>query len=214
MNRAKRLTCTVAALLCMVLLAGCSKTQQASASTPLSPSSVDTPVSSAVSSAPSASSQEAPSLPPSAEQPPESGSAGQTIPIETSDKNFNVLFAKNPLDTAYVKENDQAVSTVEMIQISEKYSALWKKEVQNAYDSLLKTAPVEKQASIKQEQQKWEQNLDAQIEKISTEAQNAGGSLAQLDASSKRMELYRTRAAEVYQELYQYKKELSFAYGK
>ena len=133
---------------------------------------------------------------------------GAVLPVKTDDETFDRKFAANSLDKAYRAEMEKAVSNVEMAKVSEKYAALWQKEIAAVWGKLeraMKTDSSKKPAALKAEQQKWEAGKSAALQKIAADAQT-GGSMAQVDAASRTMEFYRARAARLSRELYDYTK--------
>lgn len=147
-------------------------------------------------------------------QPAESEN-GPVISVQTDDKEFDKKFAGNPIDKAYIKDNAAAISNVDMVNVSDKYTEIWKKEITHAYAELenhMKLDSSKKPQQLKAEQEQWVSGADAALKKISEEAQAAGGSMAQVNEASKRMDYYRNRAAQLYRELYAYNKNYSYEY--
>jgi uncharacterized protein YecT (DUF1311 family) len=154
----------------------------------------------------------------SAESNPHSSESqvGPVIPIQTDSEKYNVLFKKNPIDAEYIKESKTAISTVDMINLSDKFANVWQKEIEHAYSELekyLKTDSSYNAKKLEAEQKKWEDGKDAAIRLIGQEAQSTGGTMAQVDATSKVMDFYRSRAAQIYRELYNYDQNFSYAYS-
>lgn len=146
-------------------------------------------------------------------QPPES-QPGQVLEIQTDSEKFNAKFKDNPIDKKYITDSDKAVSTVDMVNVSEKYSDVWQKEITYAYGELekyMKTDSSKKPETLVAEQKKWEQEKSASLKKISSEAAADGGSMAQVNAASKAMDFYRARAAQIYHELYDYNKDYTYS---
>jgi uncharacterized protein YecT (DUF1311 family) len=147
--------------------------------------------------------------------PPSQSQPGPVIIIETDDNEFNKLFKSNPIDKNYITESNQAFSNVEMIQLSDKYAEIWKKEVTHAYAELtkfMKKDSTKKPEALRGEQEKWVSGQSQALKKIGEAAQAAGGTMAQVDASSGVMDYYRTRAAQLYKELYGYDKNYRYEY--
>ena len=138
----------------------------------------------------------------------------QVFPIVTDSKAFDALFKQNPIDTAYISDSGNAYTNVAMVQVAEKYSKLWQSEIDSAYIKLLSLANTSDKNSLKSEQEKWVNATPAALDKINKDAQAAGGSLAQVNASSRVMDYYRTRAAHIYRELYTYDKNYSYNFKK
>jgi len=204
------------ALALAVLLPGCSlfhKSQQTSV-TPESSSS--SPASLPASSGPDSSEDPASGHVVAPNEPTDS-QPGRVLTITTDSKAFNQKFQSNPVDQAYIKESDQAISTVDMVNVSQKYAGLWQKEIGHAWSELQKKMKADssgKPAALKAEQKKWEDGKDAALKKITGDALSAGGSMAEVNAASQEMDFYRSRAAQLYRELYDYDKNYSYAFAK
>lgn len=214
-------------ILCAALIAsvlsGCSLFAAKSSGESAAPAGFNgasSPVSSAAAqSVPETSSTgPAPSSPASAVKDPNQptdSQPGQVLPIETDDKEFNKKFAANPIDKKYIAASNQAVSSVDMITVSDQYRDVWKAEVDHAYAELEKhmlTDSGDKPGKYRAEQEKWRSGQKTAMQKISDDAQAAGGSMAQVDIASQVMDYYRSRAAQLYRELYGYDKNYSYAY--
>jgi hypothetical protein len=200
--------------LALLVLPGCSHHQaKEAAATPASSSSM---ASSTASSQQEASSEEnQDSSQTSALSGPSESQPGPVLKITTDSAAFNQKFADNPLDKAYVKESNQAVSTVDMVNVSQKYAGLWQKEIDHAWKELLekmKTDSSGQPAKLQAEQKKWEAGKSAALKKINSDALAAGGSMAEVNEASQVMDFYRNRAAQLYRELYQYESNYSYAY--
>ena len=208
------------ALCAALLLPGCVKKE-----TPSSPAPVSSPA--PISSA--ASGQEETGAPQSASSRgesstrPEPSSAAPGTPVQngplktirTDNEKFNGKFQKNPLDAAYMKEMNGAVSTAAMADVCDKYAGLWQKEVPHAYESLrtaLSTDSTTKWRTIEAGQKQWESGTPAALEKIASDAAAAGGSIARVEAASGRMDYYRDRAAALYRSLYDLRPDYGYAY--
>lgn len=151
-----------------------------------------------------------------APQDPDDSQPGRVLDITTDNKKFDQKFSENPIDKAYIKESDEAVSTVDMVNVSQKYAELWQKEIDHAWSELsqkMATDSSKKPAALKAEQQKWEDGKEAALKKIADDAYSAGGSMAEVNAASQKMDFYRSRAAQLYRELYDYEAEYSYAYS-
>ncbi|WP_411676399.1 lysozyme inhibitor LprI family protein [Caproicibacter sp.] len=204
-------TILAAALALTLLLPGCSLTHQSPAASSESSSSQS------LSSQP-ASSQDDPSSDGGSSdpgEPPADSEPGRVLTITTDNEKFNQKFSENPVDKAYIKESDQAVSTVDMVNVSQKYAGLWQKEIDHAWSELSQEMSSDssgKPAELKAEQKKWEDEKDAKLKKIVSDALSGGGSMAEVNAASQEMDFYRSRAAQLYRELYDYDKNYSYAY--
>jgi uncharacterized protein YecT (DUF1311 family) len=147
-------------------------------------------------------------------QPTES-QPGQVIVIETDDKAFDQLFTANPIDKAYIKESNNAFSSVDMVNVSNKYSGIWQKEIANAYTQLTNSMMLDsskKPEALRTEQNNWVSGTNAALKKISDEELAKGGSMAQVNVASKVMDFYRSRAAQIYKELYAYDKNFKYEF--
>ena len=201
-----------------IAISGCSKNKNESGASSSPASSQSATSSVAVSSAIQSEAQSAaPSSNPTsvAGNEPTQSQPGQVIVIQTDDKAFDKLFKANPIDKAYIKDSNKAFSSVEMIQLSQKYADIWSKEVTHAYAELTNHMQPDsslKPAALRAEQEKWVSGKAAALQKITTDAQAAGGTMAEVDAASGVMDYYRTRAAQVYKSLYAYDKNYSYAF--
>ncbi|MVB10900.1 hypothetical protein CAFE_16010 [Caprobacter fermentans] len=205
-------TIFAAALALTLLLPGCSLIHQSPAASSESSSSQS------LSSQP-ASSQDDPSSDGSSSdpgEPPADSEPGRVLTITTDNEKFNQKFSENPVDKAYIKESDQAVSTVDMVNVSQKYAGLWQKEIDHAWSELSQKMSSDssgKPAELKAEQEKWQNEKDTKLKKIVSDALSGGGSMAEVNAASQEMDFYRSRAAQLYRELYDYEKNYSYAYS-
>ncbi|QEY35210.1 DUF1311 domain-containing protein [Caproiciproducens galactitolivorans] len=144
---------------------------------------------------------------------PAESQPGPVVEITTDNKEFDELFKKNPIDKKYIQELNDAISNVAMVNLSNKYTGIWEKEVSSAYKKLCKLAKGSELTKIKDEQTAWENGKSAALKKISDDAQAAGGSMAQVNAASATMDFYRSRAAQLYRALYSYDPNYSYAYN-
>lgn len=136
---------------------------------------------------------------------------GPVLPVETDDKEFDQKFKDNPIDKAYIKASNNAISSVDMVNVSNQYAMIWAEEVTSAYNKLGKLATGDALKKIQNEQATWTNGKTDALKKISTDAQAAGGTMAQVNEASGIMDLYRNRAAQVYKELYGYDKNYTYA---
>ena len=141
--------------------------------------------------------------------PEEGEGSGLVIPIETDSPEFDAKFRENPLDAAYVEESSEAVSTLDMVKVCEKYAALWEKEIEVGMEKLLSLATDDRE-QYQKEQEDWETGLDAALKELTEQA--GGGSMAQVEAAGSRMDYYRTRANAVLRALYSYDPDFTYAY--
>jgi uncharacterized protein YecT (DUF1311 family) len=144
---------------------------------------------------------------------PSESQEGPVVTIQTDSKYFNAKFKNNPIDKKYITESNNAISSVDMVNVSDKYAKIWQQEIDYAYKELtakIKSASSSKQKTLKAEQEKWEKGKEAAIKKISDNAYSTGGSMASVEEASGIMDFYRSRAAQLYRELYDYEKEYSY----
>ncbi len=204
MDNRKKLSIVLAAAIVFLSFAGCGQPKASSESS--APASSLTAVSSGTESGAPVSSETVSSK---GNEPAESQS-GPVLSIETDDKEFNKKFAQNPMDQAYIKASNNAISNVEMVNVSNDYAMIWASEVTSAYNKLIKLAKGDDLAKVKAEQTKWLDGKTEALKKISSDAQAAGGTMAQVNEAGGIMDFYRSRAAQVYKELYAYDKNFSF----
>jgi len=223
MKRKKIASALVAFIVFASTLTGCnifgkggaeSSTPSSSSSELSSGSSSDSSVAPQSSEQPESSSK-ASSAASSANQVKTSSTTDQQVfPIETNNKAFDALFKKNPIDAAYISNSGSAYSNVAMTQLNEKYQKFWQTEIDSAYKKALAAANPTDKASFKAEQEQWVNNTPAALKKISKDVLAAGGTSPQVEVSGKIMEYYRTRAAQVYKELYGYDKNYTYEFKK
>ena len=234
MKRIKLASALVAFILLASSLTACNlfhKEEKKSSSTPSSSSSSqDSAVSSELSSfssssaAPQSSSPKTiRSAPPtttataattskSSPQSTSSDSDQIVFPIVTNNIDFNEYFKKNPIDVSYIKTSSTAYTNADISQINEKFSKSWQTEIDSAYKRLLSVANSTDKSNFKAEQAKWVNDTPDAIKKIKQDVLAIGGSSPQVDVSSRIMEYYRARAAQVYKELYGYNKNYSYEF--
>lgn len=216
MNNRKILSIALAAAVAFSALAGCGKPKAGNESS-AAPVSSQVTVSSEAQSSSDPQSEAPVSSEPAAvkgNEPTES-QPGPVITIQTDDKEFDKKFADNPIDKAYIKASNNAVSNIDMVNVSNQYSAIWQKEVTHAYAELTKKMAADssqKPKELRAEQEKWLSEKDAALKKISDAALAAGGSMAQVNQAGGIMDYFRSRAAQIYRELYAYDKNYSYEY--
>lgn len=179
------------------------------------PQSSEQAASSSSSSSIASSSSKASTVASSANQVRASSNTDQLVfPIESNNKAFDALFKKNPIDASYIANAGSSYSNAAVTQLNQKYAGYWQAEIDSAYKKLLEAANPTDKASFKAEQEQWVNATPAALKKISKDVLAAGGAAPQVDVSSKIMEYYRTRAAQVYKELYGYDKNYTYAFKK
>ena len=144
-----------------------------------------------------------------------SGNEKTVSPVSTDSEAFNKKFNSNPIDTHYASELGTLMATRDIVQLSSKFTDSWNSEIKHAMTELKAKAGSDavKWSKIQADQKKWEDGKDAAIEEIGKNAQAGGGSVAQVITSSKVMEYYRARAAQLYRILYDYEPDYSYAYS-
>lgn len=197
----------LAAAVGLAALAGCTgdngtEDPQSSSSAPTSSTSSEesTPAPTPQPDSETPSGQEQESTEPAPE--PSEDSPGQVLPVETEDPDFDEKFADNPIDQAYIQDNNQAISNKDMVEVSQKYAEIWREEVTYAYDTLLGKVSDSRKAALESEQQTWSDGTEEALAQFHEDAQAVGGTMAQVDEASRVMDYYRSRAAELYKELY------------
>lgn len=150
---------------------------------------------------------------------PEINSDDESIPPEihssapvTENDDFNQIFARNPLDSAYSLELKNASSTKEIVEAAEKFAAVWRKEITFCYNRLLTLLPEKDAAALISSQGAWEAKTESVLAQIQSEAAAAGNSMAQVAASDNTLAYFRARAAALYNQLFLYDSNFSYAY--
>ena len=207
----RRMTAAVLAAVFVLGAAGCGQRAQGTASAAESASSLAAAESAAESSSAPDAAPDASSAADEDVNSPEAGEgATVVIPIETDSPEFDKLFAENPIDASYVKEMADAVSTLDMVAVCEKYAELWEAEIDGGMEKLLSLATDDREV-YRKEQEDWETGRDANLAAIDEQA-GTGGSLSQLNAASERMDFFRTRANQILRELYSYDPSFTYVY--
>lgn len=130
-----------------------------------------------------------------------------------SDSNaFEEKFAQNPLDAAYREASMAAVSNKEMAELAETYAGYWEEEVNDGFERLLALSG--NNGEIESSQDQWLSGRDQAMRDIAEEAAAAGGSMAAVEEATLRMEYYRTRAKEIYGQLYGYDPNFQFRFSQ
>lgn len=216
MKRMKTASLLIASIMVFSVFFGCNKSTENTSSVTSEPI-ISAPQSQAPSKASSGSSSAVSSGASGTTSGTSSASAGPDDKatslknIVTSNKEFNKLFVKNPIDKAYLAEMEKASSSADMIKVNEKYTKLWQTEIDSGYKKLLAKGPESKKKSYQNRQEKWVKNTPDDLKKIAEKAQNSG-STAQLTISGETMEHYRERAAAIYKNLYAVDAKFTYAY--
>jgi uncharacterized protein YecT (DUF1311 family) len=204
----KIITIAAAILTILSVFSGCSKSPSYSVVSSEDPSSSET--SSIVSSQASSSEIDASVSSAPTHSSETSSPEDSFLPkIDTENDDFDAKFAENVLDRAYEEEIKSAYTTTDWVMIATKYAEQWQSEIDNAYKCLL--VAVDDTASVKADQAKWQAETDAKISELKSQADENGGSLVRFNVSNEIMLLYRSRAAELYEQLYAYDPDFSFS---
>jgi hypothetical protein len=150
---------------------------------------------------------------PGADEPNES-QPGAVPDVKTDDKAFNQKFSANPIDKAYIQDSANAISNLDMVKVANQYAQVWADEVNSAYKKVIQLAKGDALNKIKAEQNDWTTGKAAALAKISKDAQAAGGTMVQVTEASAKMTYYRSRAVEIYKQLYTYDKNYTYAFQK
>lgn len=132
--------------------------------------------------------------------------------VSNTPSSLEESFSKNPIDLAYQEASSNAMSTMDMLEVEGQYTEVWKKEVESAYQKLLDAAPADQQAAIEKEQNTWSMDLPSQISQITDSDQNNAGTMASVNTAVAVRKLYRDRARELYESLYQYNPNFTYLY--
>lgn len=159
-------------------------------------------------------SREEESLPPSSaasqedsgsETSSEESSESQT---ETPAKSFEEKFAENQLDPAYEEAGMYAVTSKDMADLAVLYAGYWEQEVDMAYDKLMELS--DNEPSFIEEQNTWINGRKEAMQQIADQVAGIGGSMRSVESACLKMEYFRTRAMEIYKEIYTYDPDFTF----
>lgn len=128
-------------------------------------------------------------------------------PEYTDNENFNTLFAANGLDSSYQKALADAPES-QMASITAQYASYWKIEVENAYNALADATG----SNLDEEKEEWNAEAEVKTQEIYDTAKSEGGSLAVLSAYAEVMNLYKAKAAQLYEQVYALTGSFSLAY--
>ena len=121
---------------------------------------------------------------------------------------FEVKFAENPIDAAYDAESVDAVTTLAMSNLENKYAELWKAEIDHAYQQLFTHSGMEYMAD---DQKKWNNTLESELQLIRDSITDTG-TIASLDYAIKVKQFYRDKAESLYEQLYTVDTDYTYAY--
>ena len=123
----------------------------------------------------------------------------------TDDSKFNELFENNSIDKECTDKMKDAVTDTEMRGVIGEFTDKWKEQAQTAYEKLkelLKDNPDELEA-LENSQKDLENELDTKKETLySHEHFVEFGTMGLLQADTEIMNLYRSRAAVLYQQIF------------
>lgn len=126
----------------------------------------------------------------------------------TDNEDFNTLFEKNALDADYQAAVADAPEN-QMASITAQYAAYWEIEVENAYNALADALD----SNLDAEKEEWNSDAEVKTQEIYDAAKSEGGSLAVLNAYAEIMNLYKTKAAQLYEQVYTLTGSFSLAYA-
>ena len=189
-----------ALILCaaLALTAGACSRQQ-----PETPSQDSTPSQSAVEKEPTPTPEPAPTPSPTPEPTPTASptptpEAEEPLASEAEPGSFDALFAENPL---YDKLEEDLLLASSSTLIQQAYSnavSLWQEAISLALKATQEVCPQDQAQKIAQEQAEWEAGLEGETEAIRQEYE--GDALSSYPVI---LELYRSRAEELYRAAYE-----------
>ncbi len=121
---------------------------------------------------------------------------------------FEDVFAKNPIDAAYDIESPEALTTLDMVNLENKYADLWKEEVNHAYQQLIQRGAEGAEA----DQQTWNNALTGELQLLK-DSVTVTGSLAQVEYGIKVKNFYREKAEALYKQLYALNPDYTYIYA-
>lgn len=122
-------------------------------------------------------------------------------PVDTEDPEFADAFAKNSIDADFLVDSEDALTTLEMIELFNTYVEKWEEQIDSLYVDLLAktkdgTYGEDAYDTIKAGQEEWVDATPAALDALRAEKSGAGSG-ASLNIASAFMEYYRSRAAEL-----------------
>ena len=135
---------------------------------------------------------------------PESGAVSSS---PSSDPAFNKKWSANPLDKAFKTASEEADTNKKILQLYSDYADKWQNEVASAYERLMTVSGND--AALKNEQTEWVNGKADALQKLK-ESVASDGTGAALAVANKTMQFYRSRAQQLYFELYKYDPNFSF----
>ena len=122
--------------------------------------------------------------------------------------NFETKFAENPIDAAYAIESQEALTTLDMVNLEDKYADLWKAEIDHAYQQLIRAGAEGAEA----DQQSWNSAVDGELQLLK-DSVAGGGSLARVDYATKVKNFYKEKAESLYEQLYALDPDYTYIYA-
>lgn len=80
---------------------------------------------------------------------------GRAVSDRDGRSKFTERIDENPLDTAYEKERQSAVTTQDFCAVEEKYAQLWQTELQRSLDDLYGYLTADDKAKLAKQQESW-----------------------------------------------------------
>ena len=196
MNASKKLAALVGVILLSgMIFTGCSGNGQESSQTSSASVSSETETSSVHSQSDFNSAAEAESNAQSAAVSPNSSTSSQ------NNTDFDEYFSQNPITAAHNEESGSVYTTNDMLQVEEKFSGIWAKEV--AYELCQQNLPSDVLSSVKADHETWLSTQHADLADIRADGQQAGGTLGSVQIATDSAAYYEKEAKKLYQVLYE-----------
>ena len=198
MNASKKLAALVGVILLSgMIFTGCSGNGQESSQTSSASVSSETETSSVYSQSDFNSAAEAESNAQSAAVSPNSSTSSQ------NNTDFDEYFSQNPITAAHNEESGSVYTTNDMLQVEEKFSGIWAKEVDHAYELCQQNLPSDVLSSVKADHETWLSTQHADLADIRADGQQAGGTLGSVQIATDSAAYYEKEAKKLYQVLYE-----------
>lgn len=120
---------------------------------------------------------------------------------------FGEYFYKNPIDKALNQKLDRDYTTSGMTDALYTGAEQWKKEINHAYDLLIKYIP-----SQKKERTNWNKNYKKLLQKELNAFEPSGGSSDIISRADITYTFYRSKARSIYQKVYKHNSKYSYLY--
>ena len=198
MNASKKLAALVGVILLSgMIFTGCSGNGQEISQTSSAAGSSETETSYVHSQSDFNSAAEAESNAQSAAVSPNSSTSSQ------NNTDFDEYFSQNPITAAHNEESGSVYTTNDMLQVEEKFSGIWAKEVDHAYELCQQNLPSDIFSSVKADHETWLSTQHADLADIRADGQQAGGTLGSVQIATDSAAYYEKEAKKLYQVLYE-----------